>query len=370
MNLFAKENRLNLGLAAVTLSAAIAAATPANASLDPSITSSSQLSTYEEIINPDARYLYTNVTHSHNGAGELHYHYSAIPQLTPVNNAAYVDPASGLMRAYAFSDAADNISVAVEPPFNLGPESGRAGAGSSVSYQKQLEVASGNSNLPEGAPVRLTLTFHLDGRLAVGSPLTSDPGPMYSSASMTARFSISDQAVPTEDDSIYQLVNFSASAQRTQYVLVPGSSSYPDGAQIATKNYHWTLDSNDPNEAERNFYDPDYQEYGYNFGTGSGSEIPPSFVPDFSTGTLVVAFDTYIGATLDINALLQVSTSSDALSYSPYASANFMNTFALEFAPAEGFEGISILSNASVPEPGSLTLLVASIPLVCRRRSR
>lgn len=365
MNSFVRSNRR---LAAFAVAALVAA--PAIAALDPYITSQTSLSTFEYVIDTEHRYLYENVHHSEFGTGPLSYHYSATPQANSYNNSAYVDPATGKMRAFAFSDASViHGSVGVEPPFAIAPSGDRSAAGASVSYRKQLEVTAGSSGLSAGDPVRLALTFHLDGRLAVGAPV-EDPAPVYSAASMSSHFTIQDIAVPTEDDSIYELVHFSASAQRSLSVVGPGGTTYPEGAQLRSKTYQWSLTSNNPDEAARGDYDTDYREDPYNFGVGSGTTEPVPFVNDFNTGVLVVTFDTYVGAVLDIDAALAVGTTSNALAESPYASANFMNTFALEFTPAPGFEGVTILSNAVTPEPATLSLLALALPLAARRRSR
>jgi hypothetical protein len=273
------------------------------------------------------------------------------------------------MRAYAFSDATVLGTVGVEPPFTATAAPGRSAAGASVSYRKEVAVGAGSTGLVAGAPVQLSLTFHLDGRLNIGGILKHDPGSMYSMASMIADFTVSDPAI-NNGEGVYQLVRFSADAKRTQTVYVPNAyGAYPDGAQYVTKDYNWSLSTNDPSDPGHEYHDESEEARGYNFGESSGTTVPPVFAPDFNTGLLTVTFNTYVGALLDVDASLAVETASDALSESPHASANFMNTFALEFTPASGFEGLDVVSNAVAPEPGTLALIgFAGLPLVARRR--
>lgn len=339
------------------------------ATIDPYIKPQSHLEAYEYVIDPDHRYEHTNVSQSVWGTGTLQYHYSTNgTQSGGVNNAAYVDPATGKMRVYAVSDASVFGTAGIEPPFNLGPQGNRSAAGAAVSYSKKLEVTAGTSGLNAGDPAQLTLTFHLDGRLAIGG-VPHDAAAISSSASMNAHFTIYDPAVITGDDSTYEVARFSADARRTQYEVLP-DATIPDGAQVHTKDYNWSLTSNHPGEPVHEYHDGYLHQVAYNADTEGGTTVPPAFVPDFDTGILNVTFDTYVGAILDISAGLAVETASDALSESPYASANFMNTFALDFQPAAGFEGLALVSNAAVPEPASLSLLALAIPLVARRRSR
>jgi hypothetical protein len=330
-------------------------------------TSTSHLGTYEDILFPNDTVNSFHTFTSQNGQGELQHMYPPAVH-TSSNTSAYVNPFTGVMRVMAESNTFhENIAAegGTPPP----PHMDRTRAGADVNYVHRLLIGAGSSGKQVGDPVQLQVTFHLDGFLNMAIP-RPDAGKIHNMIDMNAHFLVIDNAISGETGNP-EMVSFNASAHREQYETVPGEEGYPiDGATYYNHDYKWSLGSNDPAFAAQSFRDREDKELPYNWNASGASEVPYHAVKQFDTGTLVATFDTYVGAELDVNAALGV----DCFSYSNFQTqasrADFSNTFALNFTPAPGFEGLSVVTTAVVPEPGAISVLAFACSLTLRRRVR
>ena len=224
-----------------------------------------------------------------------------------------------------------------------------------------------------GAPVSLNVSFRLDGILNSGAAAGDNDGLVSVGADLTIR----DPNIELDcgsSDGCYtpKLLDFSA-----------GARSESNGLSEFTNNsWSWNLKTRDAlDELISEQFDSD----SWDIGPGATCSGPVCNDINFSTGILSATIETTVGATLDINASLDIfATAANFGGDGAFASADFFDTFGLVIAPAEGFEGVELdyggitpasfdLGGATVPIPPAAWLfgsgLIGLIGVARRKKS-
>ncbi len=205
-----------------------------------------------------------------------------------------------------------------------------------------LTITPGTSGLPNGQPVNLQLQVHLDGTLSVSG--TPHPGVSDGSTSnVTASLTIHDP----EGNTLAQLSASGSLSGITSWSMFTGEFQY--GAK-------WT----ETWQTQSNIHPADPHNDSDTFSATGGGLKTASH--SLNTGWLLLDFQSTVGQTLNVDALLRTNASASGDCASQSAFGNTLSLALTAYDPGLG------LSWEVIPEPASLSLLLFAGPMLLRRR--
>lgn len=222
------------------------------------------------------------------------------------------------------------------------PYKGPMAGDSSASFSNSLVVHSavdslGHQLLPDNTPVQLSVSMLFDGSmdLFAGDLQKASPSPGYTASSdVSGKFMLYDPTITTsgaEGGDPVHLVEFKADANGNNASKYDGAKGRYVAEQSATTTWSLTSNSGD-NLGQDTSYDCDgfVQDCGSTTAiSGYITQSPLGF--NFHTGIVTATLDTYIGATLNWDASMDVFNQV----YGPTAGsmADFSHTFGVNINP-------------------------------------